>query len=262
MTRKPVKKITAPPGTNGEDEPARPSDSSSPADVAALAHELRTPLAAIITIAEMLERQTLGPLGDPRYLGYARDIGDSARLALGIMSGAIERETDPRALFHDGLGEVEIAAVAGKAIAMIQHAASDAKVAIETTTVARQRLIANGPALAQILLNLLQNAVKFTPTGGIVRLSVEPSSSGGLSISITDNGVGMSPSDTQILAGSEAMYDGRNESPGNGKPHGRRGIGFSLVRRLTCAMGATFRVESKRGIGTRVTVEFPPEALV
>lgn len=226
-------------------------------DTHAMAHELRTPIGAIIALAEMIETEQFGPIGDPRYREYARDIGDSARLSLSVVASALDQETVNHTGLLNSFAELSVTELIGKSLRTVRQAALAADV-----TLAREipddlpKLIANGPGLMQILLNLLTNAIKFTPANGTVTVTAAPTSDGGLSISVRDTGVGMTGIDANVLiAADNAAENSMAAAP-------RRGIGFSLVRRLANAMAADFDVASTRGIGTHVTLTFPAAKVI
>ena len=224
-------------------------------DTHAMAHELRTPIGAIIALAEMIETEQFGPIGDQRYRAYARDIGDSARLSLNIVASALDRDASSRGGLLSSFAELSVSELISKCLRTVRQSALEAGV-----TLTREipddlpKLIANAPGLTQILLNLLTNAIKFTPAGGTVTVAASLGADGHLSISVRDTGVGMTDIDANVLIADDG------DMASAAAP--RRGIGFSLVRRLACAMAAEFDVASTRGIGTHVSLTFPAEKVI
>ena len=228
----------------------------------AMAHELRTPIGAIIALAEMIETEQFGPIGDPRYREYARDIGDSARLSLGIVAGALEQDAAKGGNLLNGFAELNVAELINKSLRTVRQTAIEAGVNLKQD-IARDlpNLIANAPGLTQILLNLLTNAIKFTPEDGTVTVTAAMTPDACLSISVRDTGVGMTGIDASVLiAEPQSEASSPIDPPPSDNP--RRGIGFSLVRRLASAMTAKFDVASTRGVGTRVTLTFPPTKVI
>lgn len=229
-------------------------------DMAAMAHELRTPIGAIIALAEMIETEQFGAIGDPRYRDYARDIGDSARLSLSIVAAALEYGSADADLLS-GFAELDVAELIDRSVRAVAQSASAAGIDLRQDVAADlPHLIANATGLTQILLNLLTNAIKFTPKDGTVTVATTRTTDAGLEISVSDTGVGMSGLDASVLIDAATERD-RAPDGAAGTPR-RRGIGFSLVRRLAGAMGAHFDVTSTRGVGTRVTLTFPPAKVI
>ncbi len=223
-------------------------------DMRAIAHELRTPIGAIIAFAEMIENEQLGPIGDPRYREYARDIRDSANLSLGIVSRVLEREAGDDGLLHGGFQPTDLADVVAACLRTVQPAAKDAAVSLDSEMAEKlPKVIANQPALKQVILNLLTNAIKFTPPGGKVTLSGGRDADGRVVLEIRDTGVGMSEKAASVLFSQDDT--GSLSAPEPSRSPGR-GIGFSLVRRLAAAMHVGFEMTSERGRGTSVRLAF------
>ncbi len=278
-------------------EPADPAPTPTNAlDLRTMAHELRTPIGAVIALADMIDQEPFGSLGDPRYREYARDIRDSAHLALNIVAAALERDEGEEGILLGGNRELDLEALLHKARRALRLNARSAGLAIDIQTPPDMpHLLANAPGLNQILLNLIANAIKFTPPGGHISLAAAPTPSGGLEIFVTDTGIGMTEYETSVLVeptttseNSRTVQSGQRTTeadpptppqadassppaapaPNTVDPQSalekprHRGIGFTLVRRLAAAMGATLTVTSQRGVGTRVAVTFPASHVI
>lgn len=228
-----------------------------------MAHELRTPIGAIIALAEMIETEQFGPVGDPRYREYARDIGDSARLSLGIVASSLEQNASDTDLLSS-FAELNLAELIQKCLRTAHQSAHEAKVTLRPILPSDlPHLIANGPGLSQILLNLLTNAIKFTPEGGTITVEAIVTAEAGIRVSVRDTGVGMTVIDASVLiADDDQNRPLDTTAPPEGRLPPRRGIGFSLVRRLTDAMSAKFEITSTRGVGTHVSLTFPPGKVI
>jgi signal transduction histidine kinase len=235
-------------------------------DLRTMAHELRTPMAAVIALAEMIEREQFGPVGDARYLEYARDIGDSARLTLSIVAAALENDIPNGRMLPGGFAEIDVHEHIIKCYRTVRQTAEEARVILDVELDdGLPKLIANGPAFTQILLNLLTNAIKFTPEGGRIVVAAGCDQSGVLVVTVSDTGVGMTGTDTRVLVVDDQSDLCHGAGAGASKAAGvttKGGIGFSLVKRLAAAMGATIDVTSTRGIGTRVAISFPQENVI
>jgi signal transduction histidine kinase len=223
-----------------------------------MAHELRTPIGAIIALAEMIESEQFGPVGDPRYQAYARDIGDSARLSLKIVAATLERTSIESGLLDDGFAATNVADVIDTCTHAMHQSAHAAQVAVEHACPQDlPKLIANAAAIRQILLNLLSNAIKFTPKGGKVTVIVEAKD--GMIITVGDTGVGMTSLDIKVLVAGTANEQDLSATQGLSPTSG---IGFSLVRQLAAAMEAKLNIMSERGVGTEVSLTFPPGKII
>ena len=107
--------------------------------------------------------------------------------------------------------------------------------------------------MKQIVLNLLSNAVKFTPEDGTVTLTAELSRDGSLLVSVADTGIGISPEDLPRALEAFGQIDSSLSRRFEGT-----GLGLPLTKALADLHGATFELESEPGVGTRVTILFPP----
>lgn len=238
-------------GVGTDAEPART------AGFARLAHELRTPLAAITVLSEVMRDERLGPLADPRYRAYAADIHQSAQQALAVLASYLEageKLAEPMAM---SFAELAVEAEAERSVSALRPVAERAGVQLAMAFDARlPRLIADRRSLRQILDNLLANAIKFTPPGGRARVLVRHAVNGPLQIVVEDTGDG-------IAAAELARVLDRCAAPERNLPwRGGGGIGLPLVRALAVANGGELGIQSERGRGTCVTVTFGRDRLV
>jgi signal transduction histidine kinase len=223
-----------------------------------LAHELRTPLSAVIAYAEILKDEHFGPIANARYKGYARDIYESARHALGVVDsmlrGGASRSVVPPLAF----AELEPVRVVESCLTVARPLAERAGLILGTQYAPHlPRIVADEQSLKQMLLNLLANAIKFARRGDRVTIAVGYEGDGALRISVADTGPGMASSSEQMpsaLAG---------DRPGAARPEGAGlGLGLPLTRALAAANGAALVIESETGQGTCVTISFGPDRIV
>jgi signal transduction histidine kinase len=219
--------------------------------LAHLSHELRTPMNAIIGFSDMMTEQMFGPLGD-RYLGYAGHIHDSGRHALGLIDAILETSCAESGQLTLTEGEVATPALIEDCLHMVENAASAKHVTLESRLgQALPRIAADRAKLRQALLNLLTNAIKYTPRGGHVSITAEwvP---GGLDIAVSDTGVGIAAEDLSRCV--EPFVRLRN-------PHmagvDGAGLGLPLAKRLVEAHGGSLRLASEPGQGTVATIHVP-----
>jgi PAS domain S-box-containing protein len=225
--------------------------------LASMSHELRTPLNAIIGFSDMLSKELFGPLGSERYREYVADINSSGAHLLDLINDILDlskAESGKLELFEESL---DLAAIIDSSLLMIRPRAEAANVALSAHVQPDlPPLLADERKLVQILLNLLSNSVKFTPIGGIVKVSASRTKHG-LRISVEDNGVGIAPEDRDkalALFGQIQTTMSRN--------HAGTGLGLPLTKRLAELHGASFDLQSELGAGTIVTIEFPASRLM
>ena len=223
-----------------------------PEDIANLAHELKTPLSAIAAAAEIMRDETLGAMGNDKYLGYAADIHESATHALAVISEMLH--ASPPDFDRAANGEAfDLTDLADKTVSALQPLAQQRSLTLGLE--ADHTLMpvrANATAIRQILLNLLTNALKFTPAGGDVRVVTGYLDDGAIFCVVRDTGDGMS--DDAI---AYAFDDGPETLVA--RPGGGRGIGLRLVRRLATENGCAFEIDSAPAQGTVVLIAFPKD---
>lgn len=246
-------------------QPARPEHEADrgggirPTRARRVAHELKTPLSAIVSAAEVMKDQRLGSIGDDRYLRYAQDIYESARHALAVierMLGQPRKDAGDRSEGELSFTNLDLNALAVGLISGLTGMAQEAELTLTSDLALRLPLVvADATSVRQILLNLLTNALKFTPPGGEVRLSTRIDEDGQLALSVSDTGPGISTETLARLAserGGTAMEVVPQQRPGGGL-----GIGLPLARKLASANGASLEILLGDGGGTVVTLAFP-----
>lgn len=237
----------APAATAGDALPSLPEAAPDARSLAQIAHELKTPLSAIVAASEIMRDQRLGAMGNTRYLGYANDIHQSARHALNVVDAMLSRsagdtqESAPLALDRIALEAVSSMRPLAEASRIRLAAHSDK---------GRLEVLANATAVRQILFNLINNALKFTPAGGEVHVLTGFLDDGSVYLVVRDTGTGM---DEGTIA---RAFFGEGEA-GMLRPGGGYGYGLPLVRQLAEMMGAALEVDSVPGKGTAILLSFP-----
>jgi PAS domain S-box-containing protein len=226
--------------------------------LANMSHELRTPLNAVLGFAEILREELFGPLGDPRYADYARDIYDSGRHLLSVINDILDLAKVEAGHLQLDDQLVDVGNILATCSRLVADSASSRGVRFAVTYPdPAVTLRTDVTRLKQILLNLLSNAIKFTPQGNRVTLDSGRSSSGGFFFRIADEGIGMSAEDIvkaqqpfqQIDSSLARRYDGT-------------GLGLTLTKSLVDLHGGTLSIESTPGRGTIVTAVFPAERVI
>lgn len=223
--------------------------------LASVSHELRTPLNAILGFSDILRHGLFGPLGNPRYEDYARDIHQSGRHLLDLINDILDiakieaRKADLRE------SELDVEQISRSCMRMIAQRAEDRGLSIRVEIApGLPQLYADQRAVKQILLNLLTNAVKFTPVGGRVGLSAVQADDGGIRISVSDSGIGMAPEEIPVALEPFMQTASSQASEEKGT-----GLGLTLAKQLTELHGGAFELMSEPGRGTTVTMHFPAE---
>jgi len=220
--------------------------------LANMSHELRTPLNAIIGFSEVISSALFGPL-DARYRDYAQDIHGSGHHLLRIINDLLDLSKVEAGRFELRDGQVQLAALFEACRRMVSDRAVATGVALD---IASTNLVVIGDELRleQVLLNLVSNAVKFTPSGGEVRITAALGPGGDVSVSVADTGIGMAAEEIPLALQPFGQIDNSLT-----RPHGGTGLGLPLAKRLVELHGGTLIVESEPGCGTTVTFTLPPE---
>jgi signal transduction histidine kinase len=225
--------------------------------LAAMSHELRTPLNAVIGFSEMLTMEAFGPLGNARYLEYARDIRGSGKHLLALINDILDLSRFDAG--HADLQEEEVSVVdlIGPVLRMVLDQAAETNVSIDRKIEARLPSIrVDKRRIHQVLINLVSNGIKFTPAGG--RVCVRAFRAGEeLAISVADTGIGIATGDIPKAFERFRQIDSRLSRKYEGS-----GLGLPLARQLMEAHGGRLVLESELHHGTVVTVYFPLDRIV
>ena len=225
--------------------PAAPRDS---AFGERLDQALRAPLAHIVDHAERLRAQGEGPLRRD-YAGYAADIAAAGRHLLSLVDDLVDLQAVERADFRPEPEAIDLADLARRAAGLLAVRAADRKVVIDGPG-AGEALPATGDftRTLQILMNLITNAIRYTPEGGQVWLRTERE--GDLAaIIVADQGKGIAEEDQDRIFEKFERVD--PSEPGG------TGLGLYIARRLARAMQGDISVDSKPGQGARFTFTLP-----
>ncbi len=238
-------------------ERAEIADRSKSIFLANMSHELRTPLNAVIGFSELMQNATLGPIS-PQYAEYAKIIGDSGSHLLTIINDILDlakAEVQGLKLSDEATHLPEIVSFSAS---MVEAMAKKAGIAFTAQVApALPPFRCDAKKLQQILINLLVNAIKFTPAPGAVSLAVSREPAGDLLLQIADTGIGI-PRDKIAIA---LAPFGQVDSPLAEKNDGV-GLGLPLTKRLVELHDGTLDIDSEPGQGTTVTLRFPAERFV
>ncbi|MDJ1159053.1 PAS domain-containing sensor histidine kinase [Chelatococcus sp. SYSU_G07232] len=229
--------------------------------LATVSHELRTPLNAVIGFSEMLASGTLAPADEARRREYAGIIRDSGRHLLDVVNTLLDLSRIEAGHVDLAPEAFDTAELARGCCDLMQLKADEAGIVLQRDIAAdRGEIVADRRALKQILINLLSNALKFTPAGGRVTVSVRRTSDRFVLV-VADTGIGIGERDLPRLGDPFFQVRSAPERP-RGWPQEGTGLGLSVVRGLVGLHHGTMTIASTPGEGTTVTVALPQDCRV
>ncbi len=221
--------------------------------LANVSHELRTPLNAILGFSELLDRQVKGPLGHPAYRGYITDIRASGQHLLRLIENVIDLSRIEVGAWELDAAPMDPRQTTQEVLRFLQPLAKQRgiELAVELDR-APEAIVADSRALAQIVTNLVSNAIKFTDSGGRVRLAWRVSSAGEAVLQVEDDGIGIPAADMEAIL--QPFERGRDHST---RRREGSGLGLAIVKSLVELHGGRLSLDSRPGEGTSVTVVLP-----
>ena len=221
--------------------------------LAYMSHELRSPMNAIIGFSEMMKREVFGRVNPPKYREYADDIHGSATHLLSLINDILDLSKAEAGKLQLNESDVDL----GVAIEAVRRLVA---VRAEASHIGlRTHLAPNLPPLAgdermvkQMVLNLVSNAIKFTPARGCVTVIAGRDDAGGVFIAIADTGPGIAAGDIPRILEAYGRTDSAEKTAIEGT-----GLGLPLVKSLAELHGGSLSLTSEKGKGTTVTVFLP-----
>jgi len=226
--------------------------------LANMSHELRTPLNAIIGFSDIISKEMLGPIGNAKYLEYCHDINNSGSHLLAIINEILDLAKAESGKLQLREEDTDILACIEEAFRTCRPAADKIGVALQLGT--RQDgaiAFADRRFVLQIILNLVSNAVKFTPKGGHVEISVTADAKSGIFVAVRDTGIGI-PADKL----DRVMRPFEQVETSYARSHGGTGLGLPYSAKLAEMHAGSIRLESVLHQGTTATLWLPPARLV
>ena len=218
--------------------------------LANMSHELRTPLNAIMGFSDIMRSRMFGPLTD-RYGEYAELIHESGGHLLDLINDVLDMSKIEAERFELSRGVFDAREAMTAAMRLMRVQADGAGVQLRGVLPPNDLEVdADRRALKQIVLNLISNALKFTPRGGQVTVTAD-GYDGVLEIVVADTGVGISPEDLERLGRPYEQAGGADQRAMG------TGLGLSLVRAFAKLHGGEMHIESRMGAGTSVSVRLP-----
>lgn len=221
--------------------------------LASMSHELRTPLNAILGFSEVMAQEVLGPLNNPTYKEYATDIKQSGEHLLTLINEILDLSRIEARRFDLNESQLKLADLVEECCRMM-----DLKIRGKDIRIMPQfdanllPILADETTIRQVILNLMSNAVKFTPASGQIQIKIGWTSGGGQYVSIADNGPGIPEEELELVLtafrqGSIAI---KNAEQG-------AGLGLPIVQAIMELHGGSFKLKSKLREGTEAIVMFP-----
>ncbi|MQW89177.1 PAS domain S-box protein [Sinorhizobium saheli] len=226
--------------------------------LARVSHEIRTPLNAIIGFSDMMASEHFGPIGHPRYIEYAGDIGRSGRHVLDIVNDLLDISKIEAGEMDLDFSAVDLNEAVSEAVSLVQPQANSQRVIIRTSLSGSvPEVVADGRSVKQIALNILANAIRFTPSGGQIVVSTSYEANGSVILRIRDTGIGMTRNELD-----QAMKPFRQVTTGGRKRGDGTGLGLPLTKAMTEANRALFAISSAPNEGTLVEISFPSQRVL
>ena len=220
--------------------------------LANMSHELRTPLNAINGFSEIMAGEMFGPLGDPKYKGYAADILKSGQHLLSLINDILDMakiEAGKLTLHYE---PVSLKDVVEDATRLMRGKIEEAGLKLLVDAPEMPEIDADYRGLKQVVLNLISNAVKFTPEGGDIVVALSREDDDRVRVAVTDTGIGIAEKDMDRLARPFEQVEGQHSKTTQGT-----GLGLALTKSLIELHGGTLSIASEPGRGTTVSFVLP-----
>jgi two-component system cell cycle sensor histidine kinase PleC len=219
--------------------------------LANMSHELRTPLNAINGFSEIMASEMFGPLGDPRYREYVSDILSSGQHLLSVINDILDMAKIEAGKLNLRFEPVAVEEAAEDAYRLVRGRAEAAGLDLTVDMPPLPEVEADYRAIKQVLLNLLSNALKFTPRGGAVTLAAAQVGEA-VRLSVRDTGIGIAPEDLARLAQPFEQVETQHAKTTQGT-----GLGLALSKALVEAHGGRLELDSRPGQGTTASFLLP-----
>jgi PAS domain S-box-containing protein len=222
--------------------------------LATMSHELRTPLNAVIGFSDVMSQQTFGPLGNERYVEYTRDICNSGKQLLSIINDILDLSRIEAGKSDLKLEELRLSEVWSAIAAALEVSAATKSIRIMAPDPASDiPFIGDHRAVMQVITNLVGNAVKFTSSGGQIKIDCRRSDTGDdVVLQVSDTGRGIPASRIQ-----DVMKPFIQVSSSQTRDAGGVGLGLAICKSLVSSMQGRIEIESELGRGTTLLVYLP-----
>lgn len=222
--------------------------------LANITHELRTPLNSIIGFSEIIKNESAGSIENPKYKEYINDIYDSSVHLLDLVNDILDLSKAEADKLVVNEIKFDLNKTIKSCLQVITPQLQKKKVSIEKIITEDQLLMTADPKrMKQVIVNVLSNAIKFTPENGIIRLKIEKNMDN-ISVEISDTGIGIMQQNMHKVMSVFGQSDDNSYNQYEGT-----GLGLPLSKKLVELMGGTFSIKSEPQLGTTLTLIFPTE---
>lgn len=222
-----------------------------------MSHELRTPLNAMLGFSDLMVSEAFGPIQPDRYARYVGDIHASAKYLLSLVTDILDISKLEAGGYQLVESIVSLRELTQEAVTLHSPQANEKNLKLAVFVRDRVRVKADARAIRQILLNLIGNAVKFTPAGGNVEIEIGIDDIKRPLLTVRDTGVGIPIADLPKVTKAYAQIRREGEMAQAGT-----GLGLAIVAALVEVHGGTLEIGSEPGRGTTVAVRFPAARLI
>ncbi|WP_185984860.1 PAS domain-containing sensor histidine kinase [Aureimonas mangrovi] len=226
--------------------------------LANISHELRTPLNAIIGFADVMTSETYGPIGHERYMEYLGDIKRSGHHVLDLVNDLLDISKIEAGKVELAFEAVALNDVVSEVVSLMQPQANRERVIVRSNLPGGiPPVVADRRTLRQIALNLVSNAIRFTPAGGQIIASTSYGENGEVALRFRDSGIGMTDREIEIALTPFQQVNAAGKERGDGT-----GLGLPLTKAMVEANRALFRIASTPGEGTLIEITFPAQRVL
>lgn len=220
--------------------------------LANMSHELRTPLNAIIGFADMIRMAAFGPI-ESKYKEYAKDIGMAGEHLLDLVTDVLDIARIEAGDLDIKRDTVDMSEIVESCETMLRMRAEDAGIELQADIPGSMpMLVTDSFRFRQVLINLMENAIKYTPRGGQVMVQGLVHEDGRVGVAVRDTGVGIAENDIP-----RALEKFSQIRQGHLHTHSGVGVGLAIVKLLVELLEAQMQIESEVGVGTTVTITLP-----
>ncbi len=235
----------------------RAADQAKSEFLANMSHELRTPLNAILGFSEVMRDEMFGPHSSPKYGSYAADIHTSGSHLLSLINDILDLAKIEAGRIEMNDSEFHIAELGIAMQNLFSVQAKKSGVVLTGDIQFNPKIRQDMRYAKQVSINLISNALKFTPRGGSITVRTYRTDDGGVAIAVADTGCGIAPEDHKKVF--EVFGQGRHDLA---IEHKSTGLGLAITKGLVELQGGRLEMESELGKGSTFTVFLPPEKIV
>jgi PAS domain S-box-containing protein len=235
-------------------ERAEAADRAKSDFLAHMSHEIRTPLNAVIGFSEIMRDQLFGPLGSERYLEYTNDIYNSGTHLLALINEVLDLSKIEAGKFELQEDRAPLNTIIEATFRFVRERAESKLIALQCSLHAAPDLWCDRRIFTQVMLNIVGNAIKFTPERGRITVESSLDAGGNLILTVTDTGIGIAQEDIPIVM---KPFGQARTSSHIGAAEPGTGLGLPLSKSFIEKHQGTLSITSELGIGTRVIIIIP-----